>query len=442
MSRWFDWTIPSAWRRRFESSPTLQRLVPNAGWLVADKVVRMSLGLGVSVWVARYLGPADYGRFSFAIAFVALFSPIASLGFERIAVRELVRQADRAGEILGSAFAIRLTGGVLAFLATVGALILVRPGDHDALLMVAIMSAVYAVQSLDVLDYWNQSRLRARTTVLATGGAFVTFAIVRIVLIQQQAPLPAFAWAWSGELAAGSIGLLVAYLLSGAPAGRWRARRERVGQLLRDGWPLLLGGTMVMIYMRIDQVMLRQLAGDRELGVYAAAVRVVEALYFLPTALVAAAFPSIVEARQRDEKLFLERMAKFYRLLALLSYAIALPITLLSPWIVRVLFGPGYEGAASLLAVLVWSLVFTSLGLARGAFLSTMNWMWLYFWTLTAGCVVNVALNLWLIPRIGGMGAVIASLVAYWVAAHGSCILDRRLHPTGAMLTRALLLRR
>ena len=143
-----------------------------------------------------------------------------------------------------------------------------------------------------------------------------------------------------------------------------------------------------------------------------------------------------------NEELLRARMQKLYRLHALIAYAIAIPTTLLAPWIVRVLYGPGYEGAAPMLAVLVWSLVFTSLGVVRGAFLRAMNWLWTYLVTVAAGLVVNVLLNLWLIPRYGGMGAVIAACAASWVAAHGSCILVPKLRPTGAMITRALLLRR
>jgi O-antigen/teichoic acid export membrane protein len=91
-----------------------------------------------------------------------------------------------------------------------------------------------------------------------------------------------------------------------------------------------------------------------------------------------------------------------------------------------------------MLSVLIWSIVFTNLGTARGLFLSAMNWTWAYFMTVTVGCIVNVGLNLLLIPRMGGMGAVIASIVSYWAASHGSCFLYRPLFRTGVLMHRAL----
>jgi O-antigen/teichoic acid export membrane protein len=125
--------------------------------------------------------------------------------------------------------------------------------------------------------------------------------------------------------------------------------------------------------------------------------------------------------------------------MAAAAYAVAIPTTLLAPWIVGVLYGPGYAAAAPMLAVLVWSLVFTNLGIARGAFLTSMNWTRPYLMTVALGGAVNVALNLVLIPRWGGMGAVIATLIAYGVATLGSCFAYRPLFRTGRMLARAML---
>jgi O-antigen/teichoic acid export membrane protein len=431
--------LPGPLRERVDASPTLRKLIPNTGWLVGDRLVRMAVSLVVSAWMARYLGPAAFGRYNFAIAFIVLFSPLGTMGLERIAVRELVNEPDDADAILGSAFALRLAGGALGALLAVGTLALLRRGDGEMLAMVAILSSVMLVQAFDVIDWWNQSHLRARTSVLAMSAGFLLAAAARLVLILTHAPLVAFAWAWAAELALGSIGLAISHRLRDGARQAWRVSRVRMGALLKDGWPLMLSGVMVMIYTRVDQVMLGQMATARDLGVYAAAVKLVEVWYFLPAAIVASAFPSIVEARRESEARFYDRLQRLYNLMAAISYAIVIPTTLLAPWIVRVVYGQQYAASAPMLAVLVWSLLFTSLGLVRGAFLSSMNWTWAYFMTVAVGCVVNVALNLLLIPRLAGMGAVIASCAAYWAAAHGTCWLYRPLNRTGGMITRALV---
>jgi len=185
--------------------------------------------------------------------------------------------------------------------------------------------------------------------------------------------------------------------------------------------------------------MLGQMRDTRELGIYAVAVRLVEATYFIPTVVVASSFPSVIEARDQSEAAFEARLLRLYRSLAFAGYAVAIPMSLLAWWYVPFLFGPEYRAAAPLLAVLVWSVLFTNLGVARGAYLTAMNWMRPYLFTVALGCAVNVALNWIWIPRWGAMGAVLASCIAYWLAAHGSCFLLPSLRRTGVLLTRALV---
>ncbi|HKQ58830.1 MAG TPA: flippase [Candidatus Eisenbacteria bacterium] len=440
MTRADAWTrlLPGGLRSRIEGSALLRQVLPNTGWLAGDRLVRMILSVLVGAWVARYLGPADYGALSFALAWVALFMGFGALAHERIVVRELVEHPEREPETLGSATALRFAGGLVAIAAAIVGVWMLRPGDHEALVLVAIAAGAM-VQPFAMIELWYQARVRARQVAPAMIVAALLSAGLKVALILARAPLVAFAWAF---LAEGLItGVLVALVYETREHGlaTWRTRMATCRALLRDSWPLVLSGAMILVYMRIDQVMLRQMASPAELGAYAAAVKLVEGWYFLPTAVVASLFPSIVQARQQDDALFLARLQKLYGLMAAAAYAVAIPTTLLAPWIVRVLYGPGYAAAAPMLAVLVWSLVFTNLGIARGAFLTSMNWTRPYLMTVALGGAVNVALNLVLIPRWGGMGAVVATLIAYGVATLGSCFAYRPLFRTGRMLARAML---
>jgi O-antigen/teichoic acid export membrane protein len=125
--------------------------------------------------------------------------------------------------------------------------------------------------------------------------------------------------------------------------------------------------------------------------------------------------------------------------MALSAYIIAIPITLLADWLIGTLFGEVYARAGNMLALLIWANLFTNLEIARSSFLSSMNWTKIYFVTVSLGCILNVGLNYLLIPELGGMGAVVASLISYWFAAHGSCFLFKRLFRTGVMLSKAIL---
>ena len=431
--------LPPFIRCRLEGRPGFQKVLSNTGWLFLDKIFRMGVGLLVIVWMARYLGPEQYGLFSYACAFVVLFSSIANLGLDGIVIRNIVRDPSCAEGTLGTAFVLKLVGGVVALLLSVGSIILLRHGETLTYWLVGITAAGMIFQAFDTIDFWFQSQIQSKCVVYARNVAFILVTIIKIALILAKAPLIAFAWAGLAEIAIGSMGLVIVYQAKGQNIKTWVSNLAYGRNLLRDSWPLILSGIMIMIYMRIDQVMIGNMVGNAEVGIYSAAVRLAEAWYFIPMTVVGSVFPSIVEAKTISEELFYGRLQKLYNLMALMGYAVALPVTFIGEWLVTLLFGAAYARAGPMLSVLIWAGIFTNLGVARSSFLTTMNWTRIHFMTVSLGCIVNVALNYLLIPVYGGMGAVAASCVAYWFAAHGACFVYKPLHKTGYMLTKALL---
>ncbi len=125
--------------------------------------------------------------------------------------------------------------------------------------------------------------------------------------------------------------------------------------------------------------------------------------------------------------------------MAFAGYAVAIPFTFLSGWVVELLFGAAYAKAGPLLSVMIWAGLFMNLVTAKNIYLISRNWNRLHLVSMSLGCVINVLLNYVLIPVYGAMGAVIASCIAYWFAAHGTCFLFKPLHKTGYMITKALV---
>jgi O-antigen/teichoic acid export membrane protein len=431
--------LPYFIKKRVDGRHDLQKVIGNTSWLFFDKILRMGVGLLVGAWVARYLGPAQFGLMNYVGSFVAIFSVFATLGLDSIVVRNIVRDASCRDEVLGSALTLKLTGGLVTFLLSLATIFFIRPGEDLTHWLVAIIATGTIFQAFDTIDFWFQSQVQSKLTVYARNSAFLAVTGIRVGLILMKAPLIAFACANLAEIVLASLGLVIVYRRSGQSMSLWKFSSKDVRDLLKDSWPLILSGVVIMIYMRIDQIMLGQMVGDGEVGVYSAAVRLAEVWYFVPMSLSASVFPSVVEARALGDERFYKRLQKFYNLMALVGYAVALPVTFIATPVVELIFGASYSKAGPMLAVLIWAGLFVNLGVARGSFLTTMNWTRVYFMTVLLGCIVNVVLNFILIPRYGGLGASIATLVGYWVAAHGSCYVYRPLFKTGNMLTRALI---
>ncbi len=419
-----------------------RRISSNTAWLFGDRVVRMGVGLFIGVWLARYLGPERYGIYSYAIAFTFMFSPIRSLGLERIAVRELVKSPGDAGPIMVNSMLPMVVGGVAAFAAAGIAVGVIRPGDATVRSLVLAVAAGMIFQSFDVVDYYNQSRVESRFTVLPKGAVFLVASATKAGLIMAGASVVAFGWVYGAELlfAAGALTLVYLMRRDTPDLGQWKTSKRQAIDLLADSWPLMISSVLIVINMRIDQVMMGSMLGDRQVGIYSVAVRLTELWYFIPIILQSTLMPSIVKAGEVGRALLDHRMHNFYRLMAVLAYVVIVPMWLLADHLVLLLFGEAYAGAVPMLRWLLITVLFVNLGLARTAFLTTMNWTRFHMVTSVLGALINVALNLILIPVYGGMGAVIASLVAYWVQVHGTCFLFPALRGTGVSMLRAMVL--
>ncbi|MES1168032.1 MAG: polysaccharide biosynthesis C-terminal domain-containing protein, partial [Oleiharenicola lentus] len=255
------------------------------------------------------------------------------------------------------------------------------------------------------------------------------------------APLPAFGVVIVFEMLLVTAGLWRAMAAARAPApARLDPARILAGALLREAWPLMLTSLAVIVYMKIDEVMLRQMAGPAAVGVYAAAVRISELWYFVPVALASSVLPALLRTRERDAVHYRARLQQFFDLNAGLAYGSAIPLALASGWITRLAYGEAFAAAGPVLAVHIWASLFVFLGVARGQWLVNEGHTRFYFLATLAGAVTNIGLNLVLIPRQGALGAAWATLIAYGLAAWLTTFASGRTREIAWMQTRAILL--
>lgn len=425
--------LPLFARSRIEHRPELQQILANTGWLFGDKILRMGMGLLVGVWVARYLGPSQFGLFSYVTAFVALFGAIASLGLQGIVVRDLVRGPERAQELIGTAFVLQLIGGLFALTLSVVMMVWLRRDDPLALALVAILGTTLVMKAMDVVKYWFEARVQSKAVVVVENVAFLATTMWKVGLILMEASLLAFVWATFAEAVLVALGLTYIHQRYVGALVRWQFCAERAKYLLRESWPLILSGLAVMVYMRIDQIMLGEMLGDDAVGIYSAAVRISEVWYFVPMAIVASVFPTIIAARAESKGLYRRRVQKLYDLMLMLALIVAVAMSFMSGWVVSLLFGSKYVAAGAVLAVHIWSGIFVFLGVASGRCLILEGLQRYVFYRTMLGAVVNVVMNLLLIPTAGVTGAAIATVISYFFAVF-SLLFDARTRMTGRMM--------
>ncbi len=422
---------------------TYRRYLPyihNIGWIVSEKAVSLGLGFVATVLVARYLGPDHFGTLAYATSLVALFGISGHLGLHGLVVRELVKKPALRGETLGTTAILKFFGVLAGYLLLLLYSAAYEGTDTVRFSLIAIAGAALLFTPIDVVDYWFNALVQARYVSIARLSAQLAFVGLTLLFVFRGADVGMFAIPYLLQAIVAAIVLLLLFRAkANIRLSAWRFDGQHARELLKQGWVIYLASFFAVIYLKIDQVMLRWLAESSEVGVYAVAARLSEVWYFIPGAIVASVFPKLIELRQSDEASFTHRLQQLFDSLAVLGMAIAILVTLLAPWLIPWIFGADYAGSAEILVIHTWASVFIFMRAALSRWILIENALYFSLLTQGLGAFSNVALNYVLIPVYGGQGAAWATLVSYSVASFFAVFLYPRTRPVFWLMLNALL---
>jgi O-antigen/teichoic acid export membrane protein len=262
----------------------------------------------------------------------------------------------------------------------------------------------------------------AKFSSCAKFGAMFASSMLKVWLIWIQAPLLWFAWAFVLENALLSVFLVIFYNVKKLGIYRWKFKKKLAFDLLHDSWPLILSSLAIMVYMRIDQVMIKAILDNKSVGNYAVAVKISEAFYFIPLAINSSLFPAIVKLKQNNDKLYKDRLQKLYDLMTWLGISIALPTTIFADYLISILFGEQFLTAARVLKIHIWACVFVFLGNACAKWFIAENLQKYFLYRTVSGAILNVILNLAFIPKFGIIGAASSTVISYFLAFYLSMV--------------------
>jgi O-antigen/teichoic acid export membrane protein len=402
-----------------------RRYFANTSWMFAEQILRLIAGLLVGIWVARYLGPGQFGVFSYTIAFASLFSSISKLGLDSIVIRDLVREPEQRDLYLGTAFWLKLCGAFV-MLGSVALVTQLTSINRTEGLYILIIASGAIFQSFEVIDFYFQSQVLSKFVSICKMTQLLLSSLLKLYFIFTGANLIWFVLVSLFDQITIAVSFYVAYRCQKLGNFYRHFDLSTAIHLLQNSWPLIFSGLVVMIYMRIDLVMIKEMLGEREVGIYSAAVRLSEVWYFIPVIITSSLFPSIINAKKINEKLYYTRLQRLFTLMVWSAIAIALPMTFLSDWLVTLLFGKAYSEAGQVLMINIWAGVFVFLGVASGSWLTSENLQRISFYRTLSGAAINIVLNFVLIPIYGVIGSAIASVIAQIMAAFAFDILSKK----------------
>lgn len=416
------------------------KIATNILWLLFDKGLRMGSGLIIGIWIARYLGPEQFGKLNYGQAFIAIFSAFVSLGLDTTLVKEIVSGEHEKHKLLGTGFLLRLSGAIVALAVVIASsFALEYAADPQSFTIIVILGFSLVFQSVDVVDLYLQAHLKSKISVILKNTALILSSLFKVYLLLNDYPVSYFAFAILLD-----IGLAALFLLGYAYKGlaikiaTWKWDTAIARSLMQSSWPLVISALTVIAYMRIDQLMIKNMLGSVSVGNYSAAVRITELFSILPVVITNSMFPSLVNA-SKDTLLYHSRLAKLYSILIYSSFALAIVTTVLSPIIISLLYGQQYQDAIPVLRIHVWSTVFIFLGVASSQQLVIEGKSKETLYRTILGLTSNIILNIILIPAYGINGVATATLISYAISSFLSNFIFKSTRSINLLYLKAIL---
>jgi O-antigen/teichoic acid export membrane protein len=408
-----------------------QKVLKNVSWLFVERILRLGLVLLTGVVVARALGDELFGQLNYATGFVGLFFALGAMGIDEILVRDLVRHPDKREELMGSAALLKLLGALLmVLLATAGSLL--KGMDGLTVTLIIVIASAELMRPIGVIEHWFMSQVNAGPVAKVQMAQALISSAAKLALawavhaghVEGRPALIGFAWMYALEYVVLSTGYLAVFRHEGLQWRHWKATKAMTMRLMSESWPMLIYGMALFVQARIDQVMIKDLltatdgeeAAFAEVGQYSVALRMIEALGFLPVIVQSTLAPAITKAKAVSHALYTDRLLNQYRLMFGLFLVTAIPLYLLAKPIVVLLFGVEFEPAGVLLGLFAIRLFFTNMGTGKRGFITNEGLFRYSLLTALVGVALNVGINWLLIPEYRSIGAIWATIISFFVS--------------------------
>lgn len=410
----------------FLSSPGFEKYLGNTLFLLSEKIIRSIIGLTVGIMLARYLGPEKFGQLSLAQGIAFLLATLSALGLDSVVVKELVERKTKKDLILGTSFFMKLVCNLFILL---GVIVIFQSTKEEIFFLVLIFTISNLLLSFQIIDFFYQSQVMSKYVVVVNVCAVLISGTLKLLCIYFQQSLIIICLIFVIESLIYAIGLLIFYFFkSNNSLFKWSFNRKLALSLSNKSLPLLLAAGSVSLYMKIDQLMIASFLGERDLGIYSAALKLSEAWYFLPVIICGSLFPSIINSKKISDRLYEERMQSLYTFLAWIAISIALVVSIFNDQLINILFGKQFESSSTVLLIHIWACVFVFIGVAFSKYLVNEGLTRIQFIRTFFGLIINILLNLLLIPKYGILGAAYALLISQIFANLIFDLFDPRFH--------------
>ncbi len=386
---------------------TPRRLFSNTVVVVIGAALQRLLSFATTLVLARGLGGEHFGVYAFVVTYMFIFSFLVDLGFERMVTREIARTPERTGRLIGTGIIIRSMLSVTAAVAAIAVAWCLRlPSSTRWCIVVAALNLPLSVESF-VRAFFQARYEMHRAYMLSLPGTLAFLLLAATTMWMGRS----LVWVFGAALAAGVFSVSLMFWIA-IPQMHvvWRPDWRLARSLWRQAWELGAVLFIWLITLRIDQLLLYWLRSASDVGQYAVAVKITEALSMISESTMVTVFPLLASTERTAQQRFQRIYQVTVRYLVALVLPIALVATVERELIMRALFGAAYVAGADALAILAWGMVFSYIAAVYVSLIIVRGQQPLLALVSAVSLVANVALNLLWIPRWGATGAAAAML--------------------------------
>ena len=412
------------------------KAVKNAAWIIGCKIVQALLGLLITMFSARYLGPSGYGVINYAASIVAFFVPVMQLGLNATLVREILDYPDKEGETLGTALIMNFTSGIACIIGTVTFSYFANAGETVTIIVCALYSLLLIFQALEMIQFWFQAKLMSKYTSIVMLISYAIVSVYKIILLITESHIYWFAISQAVDFFIIALSLLVIYKKVGTQRLSFSFKRAR--DMFSRSKHYILSGMMVTVFAETDKIMLKMMLGESAVGYYSAAATCTAMTTFVFVAIIDSSRPSILEGKNESQEIFENRLKLLYSIIIFLALAQSVFITIFAKPIVSILYGAQYAPTVNILRILVWYTTFSYIGSVKDIWILAKDKESLLWIINLAGAITNIVLNAILIPILGANGAAIASLVTQFITNVVITYIIRPIRPNSRIMIQSL----
>ena len=413
-----------------------KKIGKNISWLTAEKLCRGVVQILIAILLTRQLGPESFGYFTYSQSLAALFLPLIVMGLNNLLIYELVNEEVTKNKIINSALFLKLTGWVLSVFLFFLIHFIFDFKISSALALIFLFGMVFRVG--DAFEFWFYAKENFQTSVkikilasLLTLTALITYLFLDVINLNIIACIVFSEWAIYTAIS------FFVTLRSGFRPQFFSSINKDTLKLFKKSFPLIIQSAIIILYMRIDQIMLGHLSSQSEVGFYSAATKILEATYQLPPLILLALFPQWIKKNKNDPQS--PMTYKLFGSLFILALCLAAAISFLAPWGIPLLFGSEYERSATILSIHAWVIPFVFFGTTRSQWLVSIGDTLSNLAVQVPAVGLSILLNLLLIPEYGAIGASVGTLIMAVLSNMFGCLLAKRIRESFTLLYKGLI---